>query len=146
MKRIAMCMLALALAWPASGDLTAQTTSGFRVVVHPDNPVTTVTSDQLANIYFRRTTRWEDGSTVRPVDHVRSAPVREAFSRAVFGRSTNQMLAYWQQQIFSGRGVPPTELVSDAAVVGFVRAHPGAVGYVSSAADARGVRFVEVVR
>jgi hypothetical protein len=56
------------------------------------------------------------------------------------------MVAYWQQQIFSGRGVPPLELSTETAVVEYVRAHPGAVGYVSAGADIRGLKVVEVTR
>jgi hypothetical protein len=43
--------------------------------------------------------------------------------------------SYWQQAIFSGRSVPPLEKASDAEVLAFVRANPGAVGYVSGGAD-----------
>jgi hypothetical protein len=48
--------------------------------------------------------------------------------------------SYWQQRIFSGRDVPPPELDSDDAVIGFVSKYAGAVGYVSGAAKLVGVR------
>ena len=41
------------------------------------------------------------------------------------------MRSYWQQRIFSGRGVPPPELESDEAIVAYVLKHRGAVAYVS---------------
>jgi hypothetical protein len=52
--------------------------------------------------------------------------------------------AYWQQRIFSGRGVPPPELGTDAHVVAYVLKYDGAVGYVSAAAELEGTRVVTV--
>jgi hypothetical protein len=52
--------------------------------------------------------------------------------------------SYWQQVIFSGRGVPPPELESDEAVIRYVLRFPGAVGYVSGTADVRGVKVLAV--
>ena len=144
MKPRRMCLLLAASLWLTPGNGAAQDLDALRVVIHPDNTITALSKDDLAAIYLKRTTRWPDGTTARPVDITRSVPVREHFSRAVLGRSTGAMVAYWQQQIFSGRGVPPTELASEAAVIRFVRDNPGAVGYVSPDADVRGVRVVEV--
>ena len=42
---------------------------------------------------------------------------------------------YWQRQIFSGRGTPPPIKESDAEVIAFVAANPGAIGYVSADAE-----------
>jgi hypothetical protein len=62
----------------------------------------------------------------------------------VHARSVAAVKSYWQQVIFSGRGVPPPELESDEAVIRHVTRSPGAVGYVSGAANVRGVRVVSV--
>ena len=56
-------------------------------------------------------------------------------SRAL-GRSVSAVRAYWQQQIFSGRNVPPVERPSDAEVLTFVKEHPNAIGYVSASTPA----------
>jgi hypothetical protein len=52
--------------------------------------------------------------------------------------------AYWQQRIFSGRGVPPPALDSDQAVLEYVASHPGAVGYVSGAAAVGSTKVMSV--
>ena len=80
-----------------------------------------------------------------PVDLSANSPVREAFSLAIHERDVNAVKSYWQRQIFSGRGVPPPEKASDSEVLAFVRANPGAVGYVSSGtAVGSGVKVLEV--
>ena len=45
---------------------------------------------------------------------------------------------------FSGRGVPPPQLDSDEAVLRYVRARRGAIGYVSQAAATSGVKVIGV--
>jgi hypothetical protein len=56
----------------------------------------------------------------------------------------SEVKSYWQQQIFSGRSVPPVEKASDAAVVKFVEATAGAVGYVAPDAPTGGLRVLKV--
>ena len=69
---------------------------------------------------------------------------RAAFSEAVIGRSVGAIEIYWQQQIFSGKEVPPATKSSDDDMVAFVKSNPGAIGYVSGGASTAGVKVVEV--
>lgn len=107
----------------------------FVVVVHPDNPLSSVSRDFLREAFLKRVSAWPDGEHVKPADQKPETRVRDAFSRKVLGRSVAAVKSYWQQRIFSGRGVPPPELESDQAVVAYVLLHRGGVGYVSPKAD-----------
>ncbi|MFP3940568.1 MAG: hypothetical protein ACLF0P_09705 [Thermoanaerobaculia bacterium] len=135
---------ALVLAALAGPTVSAQEVE-LRVIAHPDAPVDRIDTGALSKIFLKKTERWEDGSRIFPVDQVESSPVRQAFSREVHGRSVAAIEAYWQQRIFSGREVPPPEKVSDREVVEFVRATPGAIGYVAAGTPLQGVEAVEVV-
>ena len=66
------------------------------------------------------------------------------FSRDVLERDVASVRRYWAQQVFSGRGVPPPEVTSDAEVVKYVASHPGAIGYVAGGADLTGIKAVEL--
>jgi hypothetical protein len=44
-------------------------------------------------------------------------------------KTLTQLRSYWNQQIFSGKGVPPPELDSEAAVIRYVLSNRGAIGY-----------------
>jgi ABC-type phosphate transport system substrate-binding protein len=103
--------------------------------VHPDNPQASAPRDLVADAFLRKTTDWPDGQGIRPVDLPASSATRARFSETVLKRSVAAVKHYWQQIIFSGRGVPPPELESDAAVIGYVLQHRGAIGYVSGSAD-----------
>lgn len=116
----------------------------FRVVVHPDTPGSSVSREFLANAFLKNVTRWPDDQAIRPVDLKLDAPARKNFSEAVLHRSVAAVKAYWQQRIFSGRGVPPPALDSEQAVVEYVASHPGAVGYISGAAAVGSAKVMAV--
>lgn len=118
------CLSAVVQAQPHSGR-------GFVVIVHPTNPISSVTPAFLADVFLKRTTRWSSGETIRPADLGRGASTRVRFSETVLRRSVAGVRAHWQQIIFSGRGVPPVEVDDDAAAVRFVLRHRGAIAYVS---------------
>jgi hypothetical protein len=61
--------------------------------------------------------------------------LREGFSKSILGRSAAAVRNYWQQRTFTGRGVPPAEVSSDADVIRYAREHPGGIGYVSTQTD-----------
>jgi ABC-type phosphate transport system substrate-binding protein len=120
----------------------------FKIVVSAKNPPASIKRQDLARIFLKKTTRWPDGQPLVVVDQSSRTPVRTAFTRDVLKtEGLSQMSAvesYWQQLLFSGRGTPPAIKVSDAEVLAFVSATPGAIGYVSGGADTTGATVVPV--
>ena len=116
----------------------------FRVVVHPKNPIENLNKEFLSDAFLKKTTRWKDGESLRPVDLRPDSSVRKRFSDSVLKRSVAAVRSYWAQRIFSGRGVPPPELDSDGAIVDYVLKHRGAVGYVSAGAKLGSTRVVSI--
>lgn len=122
---------------------TAQAAS-YKVVVNNSVSVNSLSKKAASDLFLKKTTKWENGSAVAPVDQLESSNAREGFSKAVHGKTAAAVKSYWNQQIFSGRDVPPVEKKSDAEVLSFVRSNPGAIGYVSEAASVEGVRVVSI--
>lgn len=133
---LALSAAILGVAVLAAGAVAGaeESTPAFVVIVNPRNPRKTAPREYVADAFLKRRTRWDDGETIRPVDLVASSTVRRRFSEDMLKRSVEAVRAYWQQRIFSGRGVPPPELKTDADVVEYVLKHRGGVGYVSGAA------------
>ena len=102
----------------------------FQVIVDRANPVTSISRAELSAIYMKRVRSWPGGTEIVPVEQPARSRVREQFSRVVHGKSVAFVTRYWQRVIFAGRGVPPAELKSNEAVIGFVRARRGAIGYI----------------
>ena len=142
MKKLVMCAL-LALCASAA-PAKAQT---FTVVVNESNPVSSLSKDELSKIFLKKMTQWPAGGAITAVDLGKAARAREAFSKAVHGRSVSAIESHWQQQIFAGKDVPPPEKPSDAEVLEFVRANAGGIGYVAAGtALGAGVKAVQVAR
>ena len=116
----------------------------YRVITHPGNVDTTVERKFLAHAFLKKTTTWSDGEAIHPVDLPGSSPVRRRFSEDVLERPVAAVRSYWQQLIFSGRGLPPPEMDGDEAVLRYVTKHPGAVGYVSGTADVRSAKVLNI--
>lgn len=123
---------------PAAAD-------AFMIVVNDQNATPSMTRALVSRYFLKKVSRWDSGAVALPVDLPADSPVRDAFSRRVLSKSVSSIRAYWQQQIFSGRDVPPPEKPDDAAVLEFVRANPAAIAYVSSVATLpNGVRVLTV--
>jgi len=98
----------------------------------------------VSAIFLKKSNRWADGLPILPVEPKHASPVRERFSVDVHGKPASSVMAYWNQQIFAGKGLPPPEKATDAEIVSFVRSTPGSIGYVSVAADVSGVKVLSI--
>jgi ABC-type phosphate transport system substrate-binding protein len=128
----------------ASKALADEQGPSFLLIAHPDNPTSRAPRQFLSNLFLKEVTRWDDGETARPADQKPGSPIRRRFSESVLNRSVSAVKSYWQQRIFSGRGVPPPELDSDQAVVTYVTTHRGGIGYVAPGTELGKARLIRV--
>lgn len=146
LRRSTLAALALVFLWWARQTSARESsdTVPYRVIVHVDSRVRAASREFVTNAFLKRVTRWEDGVTLYPVDLSPDSAVRQRFSHHVLRRSVDAVRNYWQQQIFSGRGLPPPELDSEEAVVRYVSKHRGGIGYVGGNTELEGVRVIAV--
>lgn len=123
---------------------TQAAAADFQIIVHPSNDVKSLSADELARIFTKKTVKWESGTPMQPVDQVARSPVRDAFTTVIHGKQVGAIVSYWQQQIFSGGSIPPPEKATDASVIAYVKANPGAIGYIAAGSAAEGVRVIAV--
>jgi ABC-type phosphate transport system substrate-binding protein len=134
--RRAIWLLVVGLALVAASPLAAgEPAPDFRVIAHPTRPETKVSREFVADAFLKNLTRWPRDEAIRPVDQRPDSAVRRRFSESILKRSVQAAKTYWQQRIFSGRGVPPPELDTDEAIVRYVENNHGALGYISGAAS-----------
>lgn len=126
----------------SAADAQPRADAPFHVIAHPSAPVSTMSRAELSAIFMRRKKSWRDGTEIHAVEPS-PAQLREQFSRAIHGKTLAYVTRYWQRVIFAGRGVPPRTLPSNAAVIEYVKTHPGAIGYVATTAG-DGVKIVTV--
>ncbi len=142
----AVLLAAAGLSSPALPEAVAQTRPqvAFQIIVNRKNPTAAVSRDLVAQAFLKRTSRWNTGAAIRPVDLDADSTTRRAFSRTVLARSVSAVRNYWRQRLFSGRDIPPPELDSDAAVARYVAKHEGAIGYVTAGSQFADVKVVDV--
>ncbi len=115
-----------------------------KVIVNSANATADLPGDVVTKLFLKQTTKFPNGTAAQPVDQAKGSSVRAAFSKSVLGRGVAAVESYWQQQIFSGKDVPPPTKASDDEVVAYVKANVGAIGYVSAGASTAGVKVVDV--
>ena len=137
--RSALCVLTVMLMLGPG----VQGQEGYRVVVNAANPVSSLSKGQLSKLYFEKSS-WEDGAAASPVDQLPESPIRSAFSKEVLGVPVSNAIERMRvMRKVSGADLPPA-VASDREVLAYVRLKPGAIGYVSMAADVTGVKVITV--
>lgn len=115
-----------------------------RVIVHKENPTTKLSKQFIADAFLKKRTRWTNDAAIQPVDLGARDSVRAKFSKDVLDRDVTAVKRYWAQLVFSGRGVPPPEVGSEADAVAYVAKHAGAIAYVSTNASLDGVKVIVI--
>jgi ABC-type phosphate transport system substrate-binding protein len=116
----------------------------FKVIVNSANATSELPGDVAAKLFLKQSLKFPGGTAAQPVDQAKGSPVRASFSKAVLGRPVAAVETFWQQQIFAGKEVPPPAKASDDEVIAYVKANPGAIGYVSAGAATAGVKVVDI--
>lgn len=129
-KTVLVAGFALATAAANAADIV--------VIVSSKSTATTMTADDISNIYLGKST------AMKPVDN--ATPVRAQFYTAVAGKDEAQVKAIWSKLVFTGKATPPKELTSSAEVVKAVAADPNAIGYVEKSAVDGSVKVVYEVK
>ena len=113
------------------------------VVANPDLAEDVIARKDLQRIYLGKRTTWSDRTSIVPV-MLKSGPLHEEFVEDLVGRSEHRFATYWRQMVFTGKGIPPKSFADEDEIISFVKATPGAVGYVSPSTDATGVKILTV--
>lgn len=115
------------------------------VVVNKTNPVTAVKKSVVGRYFLKKSTMWDFGIKVLPIDLPAAEPVREEFSKRILESSPREVESHWiSESLLGGKSAP--EIVNNAALVKKrVAAEPGGIGYIDSAELDDSVKKVEVV-
>jgi len=104
------------------------------VIVNPGSGP--LSKEQIADIYLAR------DSTRTPIDQAAGSSIYTEFYKKATGHDAAQVKAIWSKILFTGRGVPPKQLLDSQAVKKAVAANPKAVGYIQKSAVDASVKVV----
>jgi ABC-type phosphate transport system substrate-binding protein len=98
-------------------------------VVSAKSRVTSLSANQVADIFLGKTSRFPDGTQAIPIDQTEESPARERFYAVFTGKSAAQVKAHWSKIIFTGRGQPPRQASDSREAKRLVAENPNAIGY-----------------
>ena len=127
MKRL--LLFALAALWLGSAGARAE---DVVAVVSARSPLVSLGTNQVADIFLGKTSRFPDGTLAVPIDLNEDSPAREKFYVQLTGKSPAQMKAHWSKIIFTGRGQPPRQVASNAEARKAIAENPSAIGYIDA--------------
>jgi len=116
----------------------------FVVIVSARNPLVSMRADQVAAIFMAQNGRFPGGDEAQALDLPLGSPLRDTFYNTVAARTPALMKAYWTKMVFTGRGHPPRELSSSAAVRRMVAENPTMIAYIDRAALDASVKVIQV--
>jgi hypothetical protein len=72
--------------------------------------------------------------------------VHEVFLKNHVGEDPEEFRSQWRKVVFTGEGAMPKAFDSESALIEYVAATPGAVGYVSRISSQNGVKLLATVK
>jgi ABC-type phosphate transport system substrate-binding protein len=113
------------------------------VVVNPSNS-STLDEKIVQRIFLGKDKKFSDGGETIPVNQSTDSPLRADFDSTILGRSSSQVSAYWSKLVFTGKGIPPKEVSSDAEIIELVSNNPNVIGYIDSSSVTDAVKVVNL--
>ena len=111
------------------------------VIVHKSN-TDTLTRDHLQMIFLGKTKGFPSAGKAIPLDLPENNATRSVFLQKIAKKTQAQFTAYWAKLMFTGKGVPPKIVESDADAIALVATNPNIIGYVDASAVTDDVRVV----
>ncbi|MGB3724455.1 MAG: phosphate ABC transporter substrate-binding protein [Glaciecola sp.] len=113
------------------------------IVVNPTNS-SSLDSKSVQRIFLGKEKKFSDGSETIVINQESTTDIRQSFDEDVLGRSSSQVSAYWSKLVFTGKGIPPKEVASDAEVIELVAKNPNVIGYVNKASVTDAVKAIQL--
>ncbi|WP_374595513.1 phosphate ABC transporter substrate-binding protein [Aquabacterium sp.] len=111
------------------------------VVMGINSPVTTLTREQVTDIYLGKVRELPTGGIAAPT-MVGGTPAKDEFFSRVIGKSDSEIRAIWARMTFTGKGVAPRELKDAAEVKKMLASNPRALGFIDRSALDSSVKVV----
>jgi ABC-type phosphate transport system substrate-binding protein len=142
---IAPVMGALLLATAARPARSAAPVE-IAVVVNAENPLTTLSAEDVRAYYMKRKSSWPNGEKIRPVDVEADNAARVLFVTQVLKTTPSDLERHWLEIKYRAAESPPKRMSDDEGVIKYISAFKGGIGFVeASAADKLKDRPIRVV-
>ena len=100
------------------------------VVVSKQNPIDSLSKNQIIDIYMGRYNTFPDGILAKPLDRTANSSEKQQFYHALVNKSEAKINAYWARLLFSGRASPPRRFDSNDEMLSELKRSHQTIGYV----------------
>jgi TonB family protein len=135
-------MLLAAAGWVIFAAVNSLATD-IKIIANSSVKADTISEAELKRVFLGVKISFADGTHVEPVLE-KDGSVHESFLQEYMGITGDDLQTYYRTLLFTGRGSMPKAFDTDADVVAYVARTRGAIGYVSSASSAEGVKILAV--
>ncbi|MBI5451688.1 MAG: phosphate ABC transporter substrate-binding protein [Gammaproteobacteria bacterium] len=122
--------------WPLLALLSSMAAASARaevvVVGNLSMSADALSQEEVKEFYLGKLQRMGDGVAVEVIDLPDGNDTRDEFYLKAMGKTSNQIKAYWAKRVFTGKGAPLRTLPHDLAVMKWVAAKVGRIGYVDA--------------
>src|SRR5580658_5858 len=112
------------------GSWSAARAQDVVLVANKSVKISEITNADLRAIFMGTKTRFADGSHAVPVT-LKGGPAHEVFLKHYVGENPEEFRSQWRKVVFTGQGAMPRAFDSESALIEYVAATPGALGYAS---------------
>ncbi len=118
----------------------------FSVAVNSKSGVSSLSGQQIKNIYLGEQTFWENGKRIHAARLSDEDPLTLDFIKTALSLSLAEFLQNWRHKLFSGRALPPKKVESTAGMIAYLEHTEGAIGYLpkDSKAHSENVVIIQI--
>lgn len=113
------------------------------IIANPQAEISSLDQQQLKSIYLQRSSTWPNGLKIQLVMLTEDGPPQE-FCQQFLGKSASQLERHWRRQLYTGKALPPAEFTTSSAVLNYIRATPGALGFIAAQPRPQGVVVITI--
>ncbi len=115
------------------------------VVVNPSNQAANLKKSVVARYFLKKSTTWDNGTQVVPIDLAVTDAAREEFSESMLSSSPKKVESHWISESLTG-GKSAPEIVSSATLVKKrVASETGGIGYIDRVEVDSSVKVVDII-
>lgn len=116
----------------------------IQIISHKSVSQKALTNSQLRRIYAIRQVRWDDNTPITVFVLPSNHEVHKKFTQENLNILPYKLERIWNKLTFSGLGVAPTVVASEAELVAAVASTPGAIGYLEHLSEEYQVNVIQV--
>jgi ABC-type phosphate transport system substrate-binding protein len=106
------------------------TASSFIVITRSTSEQSSITKNELREIYSGDQVFWSGGKRIRAARLPDDEQTTVDFLQSVLGKSPTQFVQFWRHKLFSGKGLPPKIVDDTEKMISYVSDTEGSIGYV----------------